>query len=80
MKERFHLTFQVSNYCFDHVCQEEAWILPNVCQLPWIESTHHQKLIPTTFDIKIIGSTQSCQSVLQDCLTWCIQFGAYSKR
>jgi hypothetical protein len=30
-QKRFHLTFQIYNYYFDHVCQEEGWILLNVC-------------------------------------------------
>jgi hypothetical protein len=52
----------------------------NVCQLPWVKSTHHQELIFVTFHFRIIGSTRSCQGVHQDWLAWCIQLDVYLKR
>jgi hypothetical protein len=38
----------------------------HVCQLPWTKLTHHQQPIPFTLDLKIVGPTQSCQSVHQN--------------
>jgi hypothetical protein len=34
--------------------QNEGWIFAKVCQLLWIESTHHQKSISFTPNIKIV--------------------------
>jgi hypothetical protein len=32
---KVHLTFQVSNWCLDSVCQKKGWLLLNVCQILW---------------------------------------------
>ncbi len=57
------LIYEVSNQCPDLVCKKEGWIPLNVCQLLWVQLTHHQELIFATFGLGIIGSTQSCQGV-----------------
>jgi hypothetical protein len=50
-----------------------------MCQLSWIESTHHQELIPFALNLKIFGLAQSCQGVHQDYSTWSIQLGVHSR-
>jgi hypothetical protein len=33
----------------------KIWFFMNVSWLSWIKSTHHKKLVPFTFDLKVIG-------------------------
>ncbi len=53
--ERVHSTFKVSNRCPYPFCQKEKCFFANVCWLSWIESTHHQELVPFALDLRFVG-------------------------
>jgi hypothetical protein len=45
------LSFQLVPWSY---YQKEGWIFTNVCQLSWIESTHHKKIVSFTLNLKIV--------------------------
>jgi hypothetical protein len=60
------------------VKKKDGSLIIHVCQLSWLELTYHQGPISFTFDLKVVQSIKSHQSVhrsrliCMECIIWCI--------